>query len=146
MALGSGQWMRVHTAAHPPGVLPRSGIVQLLPQCPASPSGTPAWISMHLMLILSTFSWQVQADHAALLTASELDATMCMPCKADYLSRGEENAVAPMQCTETEATNAYVELGLRAAMRSITPRSKGNKHFLADIQNNLDLLKQHLVY
>lgn len=51
-----------------------------------------------------------------------------------------------VQCTETEATNAYVELGLRAAMRSITPRSKGNKHFLADIQNNLDLLKQHLVY
>ncbi|CAL5228881.1 g12095 [Coccomyxa viridis] len=50
------------------------------------------------------------------------------------------------QCTETEATNAYVELGLREAMRSITPRSKGNKHFLADIQNNLDLLKQHLVY
>ena len=54
--------------------------------------------------------------------------------------------VYAVQCTETEATNAYVELGLRAAMRSITPRSKGNKHFLADIQNNLDLLKQHLVY
>ena len=55
-------------------------------------------------------------------------------------------SVCAVQCTETEATNAYVELGLRKAMQSITPRSKGNKHFLADIQNNLDLLKQHLVY
>ena len=57
-----------------------------------------------------------------------------------------ERAACAVQCTETEATNAYVELGLREAMRAITPRSKGNKHFLADIQNNLDLLKQHLVY
>ena len=40
MALGSGQRLRVHAAAHPPGTLPRrSG--RLPTQCPASHSAKP---------------------------------------------------------------------------------------------------------
>ena len=41
MALRSGQWMRIHAAAHPPGALPRRSIGRLPAQCPASHSYKP---------------------------------------------------------------------------------------------------------
>ena len=41
MALGSGQRMRVHAAAHPPGALSLRSIGRLPPQCSASCSTKP---------------------------------------------------------------------------------------------------------
>lgn len=51
-----------------------------------------------------------------------------------------------VQCTESEASSAYVKKALDSALGSLTPRVAANRPFLADIQNSVDLLKQHLIY
>lgn len=49
------------------------------------------------------------------------------------------------QCTEKEASPQYVQSALDYALASLTPRVAANRPFLAEIQNSVDLLKQHLM-
>ncbi|BDA45560.1 probable protein lin-9 homolog at C-terminar half [Coccomyxa sp. Obi] len=50
------------------------------------------------------------------------------------------------QCTESESSSAYVKKALDSALAALTPRAAANRPFLSDIQNSVDLLKQHLIY
>ncbi|EIE20316.1 hypothetical protein COCSUDRAFT_67577 [Coccomyxa subellipsoidea C-169] len=72
------------------------------------------------------------------------------PTEAAWLSDLVNGCVSMLitvhQCTESEASTAYVQKALDSALASLTPRAAANRPFLADIQNSVDLLKQHLIY
>ncbi|KAK9904239.1 hypothetical protein WJX75_007439 [Coccomyxa subellipsoidea] len=71
------------------------------------------------------------------------------PTEAAWLSDLVNGCVSMLitvhQCTESEASAVYVQKALDSALASLTPRVAANRPFLADIQNSVDLLKQHLI-
>lgn len=49
------------------------------------------------------------------------------------------------QCSESEASATYVQNALDSAMEVLAPHVPANRPFIAEIQNSVDLLKQHLI-
>ena len=49
------------------------------------------------------------------------------------------------QCSESEASASYVQNALDSAMEVLAPHVPANRPFIAEIQNSVDLLKQHLI-
>ena len=94
MALGSGQWMRVHAAPHPPGVLPRIG--RLPAQCPASCSGAPAWCGCisHSSQVLAAGGCKQTvprcSPHVSLTQSCAIDLGRCCARPAVYGDRGDQ--------------------------------------------------------